>query len=79
METKKLFVTSMFLLLSGISAPFAQTQPYYGDRPYYDNESSGWLDYEYHAGIDYSITPGRGVTSSSSVRGFPHTRHRRSQ
>jgi hypothetical protein len=79
METKKLFVASTFLLLIGISAAFAQTQPRYGDRPYYDNESSGWLDYEYHAGIDYNIPPDSGVTSPSSVRGNSHTRHQRSQ
>jgi hypothetical protein len=79
MGTKKSFVASLFLLLSGISASVAQTPPYYGDRPYYDNESSGWLDYEYHAGIDYNITPQSGVTSPNSVRGNSHTRHRRSQ
>jgi hypothetical protein len=29
----------------------------YGDRPYYDYDSSGWLDNEYHAGIDCRIAP----------------------
>jgi hypothetical protein len=29
----------------------------YGDRPYYDNDSSGWLDSEYHPGVDCLIGP----------------------
>jgi len=44
------------LLLSATSATLAQNrQPYYGDRPYYDINSSGWLDSMYHAGIDYDV------------------------
>ena len=44
------------LLVSATSATLAQNrQPYYGDRPYYDNDSSGWLDSMYHAGIDYDV------------------------
>jgi hypothetical protein len=48
--------TAVALLLSATSASLAQNrQPYYGDRPYYDNDSSGWLDSMYHAGIDYDV------------------------
>jgi hypothetical protein len=53
MDTRKFLVASMFQLVSGFSALFAKTQPFYGDRLYQDNERSGWLDYEYHAGFEF--------------------------
>jgi hypothetical protein len=59
MTANKLVVT-LALLLSATSAAFAQSRQsfgMYGDRPYYDSDSSGWLDYEYHPGIDYAVTP----------------------
>lgn len=29
----------------------------FGDRPYYDYDSSGWLDDEYHPEVDCRIAP----------------------
>jgi hypothetical protein len=53
MDTRTSLITSMFLLVSGFSALVAKTQLFYGDRPYHDSERSGWLDYEYHTGIEF--------------------------
>jgi hypothetical protein len=70
MSATKLFVATA-LLLSATSAALAQGRQCYGDRPYYDYDSAGWLDYEYHPGIDCNIAPparvhpgGRGWRSS---------------
>jgi hypothetical protein len=70
MSARKL-VAVMALLLSATSATLAQGRQCYGDRPYYDYDSSGWLDSEYHPGIDCNIAPparmhhfGRGWRSS---------------
>jgi hypothetical protein len=49
-------VVAMALLLSATSATMAQGRCF-GDRPYYGSESSGWLDSNYHPGIDCSIAP----------------------
>jgi hypothetical protein len=49
-------VVAMALLLSATSATMAQGRCF-GDRPYYGSESSGWLDSNYHPGIDCSIVP----------------------
>jgi hypothetical protein len=49
-------VVALALLLSATSATLAQGRCF-GDRPYYGNESSGWLDSNYHPGIDCSIAP----------------------
>jgi hypothetical protein len=49
-------VVAMALLLSATSATLAQGRCF-GDRPYYGSESSGWLDSNYHPGIDCSIAP----------------------
>jgi hypothetical protein len=50
-------VVAMGLLLSGTSASFAQERQCFGDRPYYGSESAGWLDSNYHPGIDCDIAP----------------------
>ena len=50
-------VVAMALLLSATSATLAQDRRCYGDRPYYDYDSAGWLDYNYHPGIDCNIAP----------------------
>jgi hypothetical protein len=55
MSATKLVVT-MALLLSATSAALAQDRCF-GDRPYYGSESAGWLDSNYHPGIDCSIGP----------------------
>ena len=47
-------VVAMALLLSATSATMAQGRCF-GDRPYYGSELSGWLDSNYHPGIDCSI------------------------
>jgi hypothetical protein len=48
---------AMALLLSATSASLAQEGRCLGDRPYYGSESSGWLDSNYHPGIDCEIAP----------------------
>lgn len=48
---------AMALLLSATSASLAQEGRCLGDRPYYGSESSGWLDSNYHPGIDCDIAP----------------------
>jgi hypothetical protein len=48
-------VVAMALLLSATSATLAQDLQCLGDRPYYDYDSAGWLDYNYHPGIDCNI------------------------
>jgi hypothetical protein len=48
---------AMALLLSATSAALAQDGRCLGDRPYYGSESSGWLDSNYHPGIDCAIAP----------------------
>jgi len=48
---------AMALLLSATSAALAQEGRCLGDRPYYGSESSGWLDSNYHHGIDCDIAP----------------------
>ena len=48
---------AMALLLSATSAALAQEGRCLGDRPYYGSESSGWLDSNYHPGIDCDIAP----------------------
>ena len=48
---------AMALLLSATSASLAQEGRCLGDRPYYGSESSGWLDSNYHPGIDCDIGP----------------------
>jgi hypothetical protein len=50
-------VVAMGLLLSATSAALAQERQCFGDRPYYGSESAGWLDSNYHPGIDCSIAP----------------------
>ncbi len=50
-------VVAMGLLLSATSAALAQERQCFGDRPYYGSESAGWLDSNYHPGIDCSIGP----------------------
>ena len=54
MSTTKLAV-AVALLLSATSAALAQGPQCYGDRPYYGSESAGWLDSNYHPGIDCDI------------------------
>jgi hypothetical protein len=39
------------------SAQSLQIGRCFGDRPYYDYDSSGWLDNEYHPGVDCRIAP----------------------
>jgi hypothetical protein len=56
MSATKLAV-AMTLLLSATSVALAQDRQCFGDRPYYDSESAGWLDYNYHPGIDCNIGP----------------------
>ena len=51
------FGVAMALLLSATSASLAQEGRCLGDRPYYGSESSGWLDSNYHPGIDCDIAP----------------------
>ena len=51
------FGVAMALLLSATSASLAQEGRCFGDRPYYGSESSGWLDSNYHPGIDCDIAP----------------------
>ena len=48
---------AMALLLSATSASLAQEDRCFGDRPYYGSESSGWLNLNYHPGIDCDIAP----------------------
>ena len=48
---------AMALLLSATSAALAQERQCFGDRPYYGSESAGWLDSNYHPGIDCSLAP----------------------
>jgi hypothetical protein len=48
---------AMALLLSATSAALAQEGRCLGDRPYYGSESSGWLDSNYHPGIDCDVAP----------------------
>jgi hypothetical protein len=48
---------AMALLLSATSASLAQQGRCFGDRPYYGSESSGWLDSNYHPGIDCDVAP----------------------
>jgi hypothetical protein len=48
---------AMALLLSATSAALAQERQCFGDRPYYGSESAGWLDSNYHPGIDCDIVP----------------------
>ena len=55
MSATKLVVARV-LLLRATSATLAQGRCF-GDRPYYGSESSGWLDANYHPGIDCSIAP----------------------
>ena len=50
-------VVAMALLLSATSAALAQDRQCFGDRPYYGSESAGWVDSNYHPGIDCSIGP----------------------
>jgi hypothetical protein len=50
-------VVAMALLLSATSAALAQDRQCSGDRPYYDYDSSGWLDDNYHPGIDCNVVP----------------------
>jgi hypothetical protein len=50
-------VVAMTLLLSATSAALAQGRQCFGDRPYYGSESAGWLDSNYHPGIDCNIGP----------------------
>lgn len=70
-------IVAMALLLSTTSATLAQGRQCYGDRPYYDYDSAGWLDYNYHPGIDCNIAPpasahprgrGRRATADSQQR-----------
>jgi hypothetical protein len=58
-------VMAMVLLLSATSASLAQE-----DRPYYGSESSGWLDSNYHPGIDCNIAPP--ATAHPRDRGGAH-------
>ena len=62
------FVVAMALLLSATSATMAQGRCF-GDRPYYGSESSGWLDSNYHPGIDCSIAPPASAHPSKQGRG----------
>lgn len=61
-------VVAMALLLSATSATLAQGRCF-GDRPYYGSESSGWLDSNYHPGIDCSIAPPASAHPSKQNRG----------
>ena len=61
-------VVAMALLLSATSATMAQGRCF-GDRPYYGSESSGWLDSNYHPGIDCSIGPPASAHPSKQGRG----------
>ena len=61
-------VVAMALLLSATSATLAQGRCF-GDRPYYGSESSGWLDSNYHPGIDCSIAPPASAHPSKQGRG----------
>jgi hypothetical protein len=63
-------VVAMALLLSATSASLAQEGRCLGDRPYYGSESSGWLDSNYHPGIDCSIAPP--ATAHPRERGRAH-------
>jgi hypothetical protein len=63
-------VVAMMLLLSGTSATLAQDRQCFGDRPYYGSESAGWLDSNYHPGIDCNIGP------PASARPHEHGRAR---
>ena len=63
------FVVAMALLLSATSATLAQGPQCGGDRPYYDYDSAGWLDYNYHPGIDCSIAPPASAHPSKQGRG----------
>ena len=60
-------VVAMALLLSATSATLAQDRQCFGDRPYYDYESAGWLDSELHLGIDCNIAPPARVHSGGRV------------
>ena len=61
-------VVAMALLLSATSATMAQGRCF-GDRPYYGSESSGWLNFNYHPGIDCSIAPPASAHPSKQGRG----------
>jgi hypothetical protein len=61
-------VVAMALLLSATSATLAQDRCF-GDRPYYGSESSGWLDSNYHPGIDCSIAPHASAQPGKQGRG----------
>jgi hypothetical protein len=61
-------VVAMALLLSATSATMAQGRCF-GDRPYYGSESAGWLDSNYHPGIDCSIAPPASAHPSKQGRG----------
>jgi len=61
-------VVAMALLLSATSATMAQGRCF-GDRPYYGSESSGWLESNYHPGIDCSIAPPASAHPSKQGRG----------
>jgi hypothetical protein len=56
MSAIKLSVAMAFLL-SATSAALAQERQCFGDRPYHGSESAGWLDSNYHPGIDCDIAP----------------------
>jgi hypothetical protein len=55
--TAKGLAVALGLAVSATSTAWAQSLGMYGDRPYYDSDSSGWLDYQYHPGIDFPIAP----------------------
>jgi hypothetical protein len=62
-------VVAMALLLSATSAALAQGRCF-GDRPYYGSESAGWLDSNYHPGIDCSLAAP--ASAQSRERGRAH-------
>jgi hypothetical protein len=70
MSVTKLLVT-IGLLLSASSVALAQERQCFGDRPYYGSESAGWLDSNYHPGIDCDIGP----PASAHVRGHGRPGH----
>jgi hypothetical protein len=59
---------AMALLLSATSAALAQEGRCLGDRPYYGSESSGWLDSNYHSGIDCDIAPANTAGAATDSR-----------
>ena len=50
-------LVSAALLLSATSATLAQDRQCSGDRPYYDYDSAGWLDDNFHPGVDCNVAP----------------------